>query len=179
MSGSLVPTSNRLMRSTVEKRFTGVCGGIGEYYGIDPTIVRIAFVILAIGGGTGFLIYPLLWLIMPVRTGGAPSLPAQPAVQPGPNARFDPMTGRPIAAEAPRFDPYTGQPLPAETAIPITNAGSGAAPVAPYRERRRRFLGVALAGLAAIMILQAISNLGPVLVPALLILGGFMLLRRA
>ena len=79
MSGSLVPTSNRLMRSTVEKRFTGVCGGIGEYYGIDPTIVRIGFVILAIGGGTGFLIYPLLWLIMPVRTTGADaSMPSGP-----------------------------------------------------------------------------------------------------
>lgn len=177
MSGSLVPMSNRLMRSNVEKRFTGVCGGIAEYYGIDPTIVRIVFVVLAIGGGTGFLIYPLLWLIMPVRTGGAPSLPAQPAVQPGPGARFDPMTGRPIAAEAPRFDPYTGQPLPAETAIPITNAGA-AAPTLPYQERRRRFVGVALAGLAAIMILNAVSSLGPILVPALLILGGFMLLRR-
>ena len=177
MSGSLVPMSNRLMRSTVEKRFTGVCGGIAEYYGIDPTIVRIVFVVLALGGGTGFVLYPLLWLIMPIRT-GAPGLPVQPVVQPGPAARFDPMTGRPIA-DAPRFDPYTGQPLPAETAIPITNAGSGANPAVPYQERRRRFLGVALAGLAAIMILQAVAHIGPVLVPALLILGGLMLFRRA
>ena len=177
MSGSLVPMSNRLMRSTVEKRFTGVCGGIAEYYGIDPTIVRIVFVVLALGGGTGFVLYPLLWLIMPIRT-GAPSLPVQPVVQPGPDARFDPMTGRPIS-DVPRFDPYTGQPLPAETAIPITNAGSGANPAAPYQDRRRRFLGVALAGLAAIMILQAVAHIGPVLVPALLILGGLMLFRRA
>jgi hypothetical protein len=49
----------------------------------------------------------------------------------------------------------------------------------PYQDRRRRFLGVALAGLAAIMILQAIAHIGPVLVPALLILGGLMLFRRA
>ena len=40
-------------------------------------------------------------------------------------------------------------------------------------------MGVALAGLAAIMILNAVSSLGPILVPALLILGGFMLLRRS
>jgi phage shock protein PspC (stress-responsive transcriptional regulator) len=44
----------------------GVCGGLGEYLGIDPTLVRLFFILLAVtGSGIGILIYLLLWIILP------------------------------------------------------------------------------------------------------------------
>jgi phage shock protein C len=55
----------RLTRSTNDRMLTGVCGGIAEYTGIDPTIVRIAFAIMALCGGGGVAAYFLGWLIIP------------------------------------------------------------------------------------------------------------------
>jgi len=43
----------------------GVAGGLGEYFGIDPVIVRIIFVLLALATGTGVLLYVILWVVMP------------------------------------------------------------------------------------------------------------------
>ena len=43
----------------------GVCGGLADYFEIDETLVRVIFVLLAIGGGSGILIYLVLWLIIP------------------------------------------------------------------------------------------------------------------
>ena len=55
----------RLMRSTNERMFAGVAGGLAEYFSIDPTLVRLIFVILALAGGPGLLAYLILWLVMP------------------------------------------------------------------------------------------------------------------
>lgn len=57
--------SKRLFRSETDRVIGGVCGGIGEYFSIDPTIIRIIFVILAFSGGSGIFIYLILWLIIP------------------------------------------------------------------------------------------------------------------
>lgn len=54
----------RLFRSTRQKVVAGVCGGLGEYFSVDPVWFRIGFVLLAIGGGSGLLIYLLMWLIV-------------------------------------------------------------------------------------------------------------------
>ena len=55
-----------LRRSQTNRRLAGVCGGLGEYFGIDPTIIRILFVLLALPGGLpGTLLYLILWLVMP------------------------------------------------------------------------------------------------------------------
>lgn len=43
----------------------GVAGGLGEYLSIDPTIIRILFVILAVSGGSGVLVYLILWILIP------------------------------------------------------------------------------------------------------------------
>lgn len=56
----------KLYRSTTDSMLTGVCGGIGEYLQIDPTIVRIFAVILALHG-MGILLYILMAIIIPVR----------------------------------------------------------------------------------------------------------------
>ncbi|MDD4331756.1 MAG: PspC domain-containing protein, partial [Methanosarcinaceae archaeon] len=55
----------RLTKSRKNKILTGVCGGIGEYFDIDPTLVRLAFVLLAFFNGMGIVIYIILAVIMP------------------------------------------------------------------------------------------------------------------
>lgn len=57
--------TKRLTRSTHDRMIGGVCGGLGEYFGIDPTLVRIAFALSMFFGGTGIVLYIVLWLVMP------------------------------------------------------------------------------------------------------------------
>lgn len=55
----------RLCRSRINRNLAGVCGGIAEYYGWDPTLVRVAWIVLTLLGGSGFLLYLIFWLVMP------------------------------------------------------------------------------------------------------------------
>jgi phage shock protein C len=56
----------RLYRSRNNKVIAGVCGGLAEYFNIDPVIVRIIAVALLLPGGLpGFLPYAILWLVVP------------------------------------------------------------------------------------------------------------------
>lgn len=56
----------KLYRSTTDKKLAGVCGGLAEFTGIDPTIWRLAFVVLAVPGGLpGILLYIIMWIIVP------------------------------------------------------------------------------------------------------------------
>lgn len=58
-------TTDRLYRSTTDKVIGGVCGGLGTYLNLDPVIVRILFVLLAVFGGSGVLVYIILWIVIP------------------------------------------------------------------------------------------------------------------
>jgi phage shock protein C len=59
-------TQKRLYRSTQERMFAGVCGGIAGYLDVDPTLVRLFFVALTLlSGGQGLLIYIVLMLVVP------------------------------------------------------------------------------------------------------------------
>ena len=70
-----MPTRDRLTRSTEDKMIAGVAGGLAAYFGIDPTIVRVIWVCLALFGGTGFLVYLIMALVVPrddeIKGGGA------------------------------------------------------------------------------------------------------------
>jgi phage shock protein C len=56
----------KLYRSHTNRMVAGVCGGIAEYSTMDPTIVRVLFVLLAFfTGGAALLAYPVLWIIVP------------------------------------------------------------------------------------------------------------------
>ncbi|WP_125608214.1 PspC domain-containing protein [Lapidilactobacillus bayanensis] len=57
--------NKRLSRSTTDRKIAGVAGGLGEYFGIDSTIIRIIFAFLFIFAGTGFIAYIILWILMP------------------------------------------------------------------------------------------------------------------
>jgi phage shock protein C len=57
--------NKRLYRSTNDKMIAGVCGGLADFFGLDPSLVRLVFVLMAVLGGHGVLIYIILWLIVP------------------------------------------------------------------------------------------------------------------
>ena len=50
-------TEKRLYKARGQRMVCGVCGGVAEYFGIDPTLVRLAFLLLAAGWGSGLLAY--------------------------------------------------------------------------------------------------------------------------
>ena len=55
----------KLCKSNTNKKVCGVCGGIAEYLNADPTLIRLAFAIVALAAGSGILAYFLAALIMP------------------------------------------------------------------------------------------------------------------
>jgi phage shock protein C len=55
----------RLMRSTTDRWFGGVCGGLGDYFNIDPTVIRVVFFLLFWFGWGGALVYLVLWIVLP------------------------------------------------------------------------------------------------------------------
>lgn len=57
--------NRRLYRSAENRVIAGVSGGLAEYFDIDPVIIRIVFVALALFGGGGLLIYVVLWIVLP------------------------------------------------------------------------------------------------------------------
>ncbi len=57
-----------LFRSETDRVLGGVAGGIGEYLAIDPILIRLAFILITLAGGSGVLVYLLLWLIIPSRS---------------------------------------------------------------------------------------------------------------
>ncbi len=66
-------TRPRLVRRKDHRIIAGVCAGLGDYFDVDPVIFRAVFVVLAVLGGAGFLLYGLAWLLLPSATGpGAP-----------------------------------------------------------------------------------------------------------
>lgn len=56
----------KLYRSRSERMIAGVCGGLAEHFGIDPTWVRLLFILLFFAGGSALLVYLILWVIVPL-----------------------------------------------------------------------------------------------------------------
>ncbi|MBP5653693.1 MAG: PspC domain-containing protein [Lachnospiraceae bacterium] len=82
--------AKKCYKSTVDKKFAGVCGGIAEYFDIDSTLVRLIWVVLSLAGGSGLLAYIIAAIIMPDR----------------PDRRYDPYgNGNPYQNQ----NPYQGQ----------------------------------------------------------------------
>ena len=57
--------AKKLLRSKNNRMLAGVCGGVAEYFNLDPTIVRIIYAILTFAGFAGLLIYLIMWLLIP------------------------------------------------------------------------------------------------------------------
>jgi len=62
--------NKKLYLSDTDKKLCGVCGGIAEYFGIDSTVVRVAYLALTLFTAffPGFLLYPILWMAIPKKT---------------------------------------------------------------------------------------------------------------
>ena len=58
-------TEKRLTRSRKDRVISGVCGGLAQYFGLDPVLIRAIFLIALLGFGTGLLPYIVLWIVMP------------------------------------------------------------------------------------------------------------------
>lgn len=62
--------SKKLYRSQTNRKIAGVCGGIGEYANLDPTVIRLIWVLLVFCAGTGLLAYLIATLIIPENPNG-------------------------------------------------------------------------------------------------------------
>ena len=60
-------TTKRFTRSNTHRMIAGVCGGIAEYFALDPTLVRVGFVLLSVLSAAfpGLIVYIVMWLIVP------------------------------------------------------------------------------------------------------------------
>jgi phage shock protein C len=91
---------NKLFRSRSDRMIAGVCGGLGQYLGVDSTIVRIVAVILALSPGPGLLIYILLAVIMPEE----PEIIEE-------SRRAVPLVDDPLATDAFFEEPISREPV--------------------------------------------------------------------
>ena len=58
-------TDKKLFRSRNDRKIAGVCGGLGEYFNIDTTLIRILFLFFLLFGGGGLLLYVICWIAVP------------------------------------------------------------------------------------------------------------------
>ncbi len=57
--------TRKLYRSRSDRRLVGVCGGLAQFFSLDPTLIRVLFVVLAVLGGSGIVIYLAMWAMVP------------------------------------------------------------------------------------------------------------------
>jgi phage shock protein C len=60
--------SKKLYRSEDDRIIAGICGGLAEYFDIDASIVRLIFILIVLYGGSGILVYIILWIVLPVKS---------------------------------------------------------------------------------------------------------------
>lgn len=62
----MTPASRKLYRSRTNRKIAGVCGGLGDFFGIDPTVIRLVFAAGALFGfGSFILIYIVIFIVVP------------------------------------------------------------------------------------------------------------------
>lgn len=57
----------KLYRARQESMIAGVCAGLAEYFGMDPTWMRLIFILFFFAGGAAFLLYLILWVVVPLN----------------------------------------------------------------------------------------------------------------
>lgn len=196
----------RLMRSRSEVIIAGVCGGLGEYFGVDPVIVRLIFALVTLTTGLGLIIYPALWIAMPKAPLGSPSPFREPSRLIGTNEQFNVVqrereraTSAARYGDAPpppsayNYDPITGERINANPTVgqttqlpdePIAPEFS-AAPFVPnvtHGMRRQRRLGrwfaLGLIAFGGLILADQIGLNLDFVFPVLMIVIGAFLLRR-
>jgi phage shock protein C len=157
---------SRLYRSRSEKMIAGVCGGLGEYFDVDPVLVRLLFVALTlISGGLGLVAYVIFWVVVPRQ--GDEELPrgnvfrgeeglyreARRTIDPGTPTAEETVEADPSAATSP-----AGSAMPEMEAIPDSSVLYEPPTDADDRRRRRQhWAGAILIVLGALL---TAGNLG-------------------
>ncbi|RZU78128.1 phage shock protein C (PspC) family protein [Micromonospora kangleipakensis] len=109
----------QLRRPTTDRMVAGVASGVGRYFTVDPTLVRVVFAVATLlTGGFAALAYPIMWFLMPEEPAGAPAWPhpagaapqGWPQPAPGPGA-WPTTTGGPATQPAGTPEP-TPRPQP-------------------------------------------------------------------
>jgi len=72
--------ARKLVRSRNDRIIAGVCSGLGEYFSIDPTLVRLLFVFTALLGGPGLIAYLIFWVVVPLEAEGQSIIDTSPVV---------------------------------------------------------------------------------------------------
>jgi phage shock protein C len=57
--------TRKLYRSRTDRKLAGVCGGLAQYFNLDATLIRVLFIVLAVLGGSGLVLYLAMWIIVP------------------------------------------------------------------------------------------------------------------
>jgi phage shock protein C len=98
-----------LYRSLTDRKIAGVAGGLAEYFDTDPLLLRLAFVVLALAGGGGVLIYLILWIVTPEKPFSYDQFTSRTDTQPNPDPFVKP-------------DPFAASDQPkSNTADPFSN----------------------------------------------------------
>ncbi|MCS6880642.1 MAG: PspC domain-containing protein [Oscillochloridaceae bacterium] len=167
----------RLRRSATESMVAGVCGGLAEYFNIDPAIVRLIFVVVTLTSGLGLPAYLILWVVMPRaapasmrQLSGAMEQSAQRARTGGGEA--------PDEAPVPSLEQFAGQPSGMEGSAEQPAPPPESAGQPERRHARWRTLGLILIGIGGLVLLDQFGIDTSLLFPALLIVAGVILLQR-
>ncbi|MBQ1040323.1 MULTISPECIES: PspC domain-containing protein [Micromonospora] len=81
----------QLRRPTTDRMVAGVASGVGRYFAIDPTLVRVLFAVSGLlTGGLALFAYPIMWFLMPEEPTGAPAWPHPAGTAPQPTAPTPP-----------------------------------------------------------------------------------------
>jgi phage shock protein C len=172
----------------------GVCGGLGEYFHIDPVIVRLIFVLVTLTSFMGPPVYVILVVVTPRQP--KPKLPGQQAPSSALHegqrqamvAQQVPQAQQQRVAQAPSLEPVgsSNQPQPSQAQAPAVGETVKLSPeeaqrlAAPRRGRNWRTLGYILLGIGGLVLLEELSILsGAFAFPVLLIIAGIILLRRS
>jgi phage shock protein C len=62
--------TRKLYRSRTNRKLAGICGGLSQYFNVDATLLRVLFVLLAVLGGSGVILYLAMWIIVPQEPQG-------------------------------------------------------------------------------------------------------------
>jgi phage shock protein C len=70
--------TRKLYRSRTERMVAGVCGGLAEYFNVDTTVIRVLFLVLTLFGGSGLVVYVVMWILVPDASKAPPTTSAPP-----------------------------------------------------------------------------------------------------
>ncbi|HLN52450.1 MAG TPA: PspC domain-containing protein [Lentimicrobium sp.] len=166
---------NRLYRVMNGKVIGGVAGGLAEFFGMDPTIIRIIFILLTVMGGGGLLIYIVLWIVVPERYNVY-----------NPYSTSSPRPAAPTGTDTGVGETYEGY---SAGVPPVVKTGEAGFPV----EKGRKLDGGLIAGLVLILIggfflferffpRLSFGDFWPlllVLIGAIMIIRGFPLVKKS